>query len=437
MRLLKHSTQLTIALVVTVTTAWSEPVSRSVELDKPAAGQQTATMRNRRGIEPIGFRMGSFRLFPAAEVGYKYDDNIFRFPEPAAVSDTIAKVRGSVSLNSDWSRHEFNAIASVDLGRYNEFDNEDYTNYVVGANGVLDVVRGTEITGKAGYMKQTEDRSSVNSRVGTSENPAYGVNPTTYDAAYVGVGFDRQPARLRTKVALEYETVQFDSFKNIFGGTVDNSDRDRGRTTATFRVGYETMPQRNVFIQAKVNNVDYDLEQDHNGVARDSSGYEITAGMSFDLRYLLEGEVFIGHLEQEYDDPDLESIGRSFAGFNLNWNPTQLTNVRLGLTHRVEESTEPTVSGYLSTILSIGINHELRRNINLYADAGYINNEFAQNVEGRKEEEDVTMFRLGGRYTFARPWYTSAEYRYEQRRSDIENQEYTNNQGLITLGAKW
>ena len=127
----------------------------------------------------------------------------------------------------------------------------------------------------------------------------------------------------------------------------------------------------------------------------------------------------------------------SLFGLGLQWFPSRLTSVGLRADRNVRESTEATASGYLSTTAGVDINHELRRNIILPADADYTQNEFQQNVEGQKENEDIIGFGLTGQYLISRRWYTKLEYRHESRESDVALQEYTNNRGLLTLGAHW
>ncbi len=413
----------------------------AIELNNPAAAQAYIDPSDKEYV-PMGVRAGGFRIFPAVEVGVRADDNIFRFPDidldtDPVVSDTIIDARASASINSDWNQHEFNAIASVDLGRYNDYDSEDYEDYVFAADGRLDIKRGSFLSGKAGYMLQHEDRSSLNSRRGTLASPAYGVNPTTYDFSYVGAAYDRQPAKIRTLVKVDYETLNYDDIKNVFGGIVDNSDRNRSKAEAVFRVGYENLPNRRIFIEGTINSRDYDRQFDNNGVERSSTGYRLATGMNFDLSNLLVGDIFIGYVEQDYDAPAQADISSGLVGFGLKWYPTRLTSLDLNLDRKVEETTETTASGYLSTIFSARVNHELKRNIILFGNVDYTDNEFEQNSAGQKENETITGFGLGGKYLFSRRWYTSVEYRHEERSSDLARQEYTDNQGLIAFGANW
>ena len=125
------------------------------------------------------------------------------------------------------------------------------------------------------------------------------------------------------------------------------------------------------------------------------------------------------------------------VGFHLTWTPTGLTTVHLNLDRNPQETTEPTSPGYLSTVFSVGVDHELRRNVILLGNVGYTDNQYEQDGPGQKDNENITYVGLGGKYLFSRRFYASAEYNYERRRSDIAAQEYKTNEVMLALGANW
>jgi hypothetical protein len=413
------------------------------------AGNTEVAFSDEGGYAPLGFHPGSFYIFPVVEIGIGYDDNVFRVPENTErteafvngpESDTVVTARASVAANSDWNRHELRGMASIDLGKYSELSSEDFGNYAVDVDGKLDVKRGQYATGNAGFRKGTESRSSVDDREldnFTDTPTVFGVEPTEFFETYVGAGYNYKPAKLGASADLDYRTIEYDDVTNIFGENVDNSDRNRSRTGARVRFGYEVMPQRSLYVEGAVNSVDYDRPVDNNGIERSSVGYKATAGMHFDLSNLLLGDIYVGYLEQNYDSPTQGDISGSVYGLGLQWYPSRLTSINLHLDRNVEESTEATASGYLSTTARIGVEHELKRNIILSANADYTENKFKQNLPGQKEREDITGFGLEGRYLISRRFYTSLRYRHEYRNSDIRLQEYTNNRGLLTLGVNW
>jgi hypothetical protein len=435
MNFVKALFRASLASIIICVTAGSSSATYAIELTHPAAGQARISARD-KDFNPLGIHAGGFYFFPAAELGASYNDNIYYVKDNSLESgfdksDYIANLRSSVSMNSNWNRHEFNLLGSADLGRYKDHTGENYEDYVIAADGQYDVMRRSFATGRAGYMRLHESRSSLDDR--------FGKDPTEYDYWYLGTGYDHQPARFRTLFTLDFEKLDFDNVTNIFNERVDNHDRDRGRTEAILRLGYENMPNRKIFIQGAFNSVDYDQRRDDQGLRRSSDGYKITAGMNFNLTHLLVGDVFAGYVEQDYDDSSYEDISDPLVGFHLTWTPTMLTTVDLNLDRTPQETTEPAAAGYLSTVFTARVGHELRRNIILFGNIGYTDNQYEQsNAPGRqKDSEDIISVGLGGEYQFSRRFYATAEYRYQERNSDISSQDYKNNQVLLNLGANW
>ncbi len=405
---------------------------------------------NDNGYAPLGIRLNSFYVFPVLEFGIGHDDNVFRLPEEngrttgafvdGPVSDTIVTTVASVTVNSDWNRHSLDGKAIIELGKFDEFGGEDYSNYDLGVSGQLDVKRGSYVTGKAGLRRKDEDRSSVEDReveTGSTAQEIFGVEPTEFSAQYIGVGFEYSPARLGLAFDLDHKTLDYDDVTNTFDANVDNDDRDRSLFDARLRLSYEVMPKRSIYVEGSFDNIDYDRQLDNNGIERSSSGFKTAVGINLDLSNLLLGDVYVGYLERDYDSPAQIDINNNAIGANLKWFPSRLTSVSLGLNQSIEESTEASVSGYLSTKSRLGIKHELKRNIIISIDFDYTKNEFTQNVPGQKELEEITGYSLGGTFLISRLLSTSLKFRHESRDSDIEIQEYTNNRAVFNVRVHW
>src|SRR5687767_13916781 len=64
----------------------------------------TVTTRPRPEYDPLGVRLGAFRLDAAAELGLGYEDNVFG-RENDRIGDGFFSSGGSASLVSGWTRH--------------------------------------------------------------------------------------------------------------------------------------------------------------------------------------------------------------------------------------------------------------------------------------------------------------------------------------------
>lgn len=413
-------------------------------------GYVQTVIANETGYEPLGIHTGSFFIYPAVRLGLTFDENLFRLPEQntentGAIidevdSDSSMTAGASVTINSDWNRHALNGIISIDAGQYDEFEGENYQNYLLGIDGRFDIKRGIYFTAKAGTRKNNEDRSSVDSREvdSTPETPTvFGIEPTQLGTDHLGVAYVYHPAKLGIEFDVNFQSLNYENTTSVFGENVNNTDRDRTLADVSLRLGYEILPQRSVYIQAQVDNVDYELPFDDNGIARTSEGTKISAGVNFQLNNLLVGDVFVGRVERNYDSLLQTDISSDLIGLDLTWFPTRLMSVIIGLDKSIEESTEESTSGYLSSTASLSVTHELKRNIIISLHADLTKNEFEQNVANQKEQEQITGYGLGINYKPSRRWYLSLDYRHEERESDIQLQEYTNDQILFSLGLNW
>lgn len=395
---------------------------------EPARGQGVQQHR-RNDYTPLGLRAGSFLFYPELELVGEYDSNIFRLPEDFEEDDFITHVKPSVSMNSNWNRHALNAYAGADLAWHDDHSSEDYTDYRLSADGRLDVLRDSAASGAIGYADLHEDRSSTDGRGG--------VEPTPYTQAYLNLGYQHRFNRMGVKLAYDTETLEYESVRGILGGVIYNGDRDRTRDEFSLRLSYQLRPQFDVFAEGSVNTVDYEDRFDAGGRERSSDGYKLIGGVSIDLTNLLEGDAYLGYLRQEYDDPLFDDISDPTLGFGLRWMPSGLTTFSANLDRKPQETTSPTASGYLSTIFSLGVDHELKRNILLDGVLSYTSNDYQQNVPGGKEEEDTLRAGLGVKYLFNRRFYAGAGYDYEKRTSDIAIQEYSLHQARVSVGARW
>jgi hypothetical protein len=407
-------------------------VSSVMAESEPGPGESAAKSKSEE-YQAKGVRAGAFSIYSLIEVEGEYDDNIYKMPDDApdivnGVDDYMVHVKPSINLQSNWSRHQLNAGASADLTYYNDHSNEDYNDWKMHADGRIDVRKDSYATGKAGYSYLHEDRNSVDDR--------FGKEPTIYDFTYFGLGYNHTFNRLSLVALYDYEMLTYDNAESIFGGVIDNSDRDRDRNTGSLRVGYEVRPQFDLYIEGSGNTVNYDQTLDRNGRERSSQGYRLVGGLSIDITSVLVGDIYAGYLNQDYDDPFFEDIDDAAYGFGLSWYVTDLTTIYGKLEQKPQETTEPAASGYLSTIFRADIDHELRRNILLFADFFYIDNDYQQSVPDAKENESTIGFGAGARYLFNRRFFMEAKYAYEQRDSDIASQEYTDNTVMVNLGAQ-
>lgn len=411
-------------LVAVAPIAWAqsppeEPGDAQPARAEPGPGE-TVRERARPEYDPIGVRLGGFFLYPEFTVSELYRDNIF-YTEDNAESDFITVLSPSARLASNWSRHELTLSASVDQGLYADNSDENYLDASFAADGRLDVQQDLALTGGASAARLHEERSSPD-QAGAAE-------PVTYWRYGADAGVAKSFNRLRTSAGVGVDVYRYDSVDAVGGGVFTSDDRDRRETEGRFQIGYALSSRIEPYVRATANQRRY---ADDGAVNRDSDGWEGVVGAAFDLGGVTTGEVYAGYLEQTYDDPSLGKIsGPSFGGA-LTWNPTGLTTVELSLDRTVAETTLSGASGALRTGGSASIDHELRRNVIVGAEASYA----VVDYESIQREDDTASGGLDLTYLFTRNFSARAGYQYERRRSSVSNADYDVKTLLLSVSAK-
>ncbi len=128
----------------------------------------------------------------------------------------------------------------------------------------------------------------------------------------------------------------------------------------------------------------------------------------------VDGEVYIGYLAQNFDDPRLSTADGLSFGADLLWNVDGLTSVRGSVARSVEETIVTEASSFLQTSVSLGVEHELLRNVLLGASINYAN----QNYQDFGRVDNIYGVNLTGKYLLNRYLATSVNIGYTKKTSN-------------------
>ncbi len=415
-------------LLMTLAALMLPGISLAQQYYDPGLLQKTID-RKPVAYQPPGARLGSFKLHAGAELAYESNDNIF-YLNNLEIDDSIFHIRPWANLNSDWSRHELNLNFFADIGKYNDWGSQDYEDWVTSLDGRIDVRRGSAFNYKASYMQLHEDRSDPTGR--------QGVKPTTFSLDGLNVGYSHAFNRLTAALNYSRADHDYDNNKNLAGDIIDNQDRDRSRDELALRLDYDLSGQRGVFFSAAANSVDYDQKFDRGGYERSSDGYNVRAGVSWDKTGVLVGDLYVEYLEQEYDDARFDKVDGFGIGAKLDWTPTELTNVSFLARNGPQETILEGSSGYYSSLYSVRVQHELRRNWLLNGRVSYTDNDYGIRNPGESSLTDTQVTRAGAgvSYLFNRNFYLSGGYVYESQDANLSRYEYSTNRWFLTFGAE-
>ena len=113
-----------------------------------------------RGDE-LGISVGAFTLFPSVDLNLGYDDNVFA-TTTAPVGSPVAVVRPSLELRSEWLNHSLRLLATGGFGYYASAPTQNFQNYLIQADGRLDIRTDIYATGMIAFRRSTEALGTPN-----------------------------------------------------------------------------------------------------------------------------------------------------------------------------------------------------------------------------------------------------------------------------------
>ncbi len=366
---------------------------------------------NTGGETELGIHMGGFMLYPKLDISGQYNDNVFAV-NTGAKSDVSLDVLPSLRLESTWTHFLVALTAQYDLRRYDKFTQEDTDDYVVKLETQIDVDSATQFAASTEYGRFSELPGNTN----ISSNAA---EPTEYDRWDNHAGIKHIFNRLQGEIGGAFTTLRFQNTPAVGGGTIFSVDRNRDVASIYADAGFQFSPGYQVFARASWNQRDYQLAVFK---FRDSTGFDAVGGVRVQLTHLIDGQVYFGYLQQNYHAP-LTDIGGFDAGAQLHWAATRLTDVNLNVSRSVEETDEAGATGYLATIVSLDVSHQLTRSVTLNAGISYNNNDY----HGVTQNEDIFGATLGVDYHFMPQLHLVADYRYTSRDSNLLSANYDQN----------
>jgi hypothetical protein len=316
---------------------------------------------------PVGVRLGSFILFPEAELGVAATNNLFRSPDNAR-SDVALEGRPAIRAVSNWNVHALEVSAKGLASFYGEYPSEDDRAWSVEGRGRLDITRRTNVEALASHDVTQDSRGSANfSGTATSRD-----NVTTDRAGLtLNHRFNRLTLQLRGAIT--------DSTRTPPPGTGETtSDRDYVEKAGALRASWEFKPTLSVFAEAGVDERTYQRASFSDGIRRDSTGERYRAGVSFgNTDQILRGEVSIGTATQHFDDTRLQALKGVIVDGNVAWRMSGLTSLLVTAASNVGDTTVADSGGVLGQSVGVELRHALRRHLIATAGLRYVRSTYA------------------------------------------------------------
>lgn len=384
-----------------------------------------------------GIRSGSFIVLPKLDVDNQYDSNIYKQDKLLNPVDSyVAHFKPGVNVRSDWSRHSLNLMFDSDFTQYaKQGDLNNYEDTFTRLDGRLDVVRDSYLDAGFAYNSVHEDRGSPDQIAGRS--------PTFYDSKGINTFYTHKLNRVSVKAGLDTIRYDYQDVRTSLNSVLAMSTRNHWEYAPSVRLGYEIQPEYEAYVKVIYKEADYDslVKSSGSGITynRNSSGYNALGGLAFEMSELVTGDMSVGYLQRSYVDSRLPNISGINGFVKLKWRPTPLTTLNGKLSHDINETTQAGVAGVLATSVSLGVDHELMRNVILSANGSFANNDYQGSVAPSLVNRNDKVYggNVSAKYMLNRNLSTALSYTYQNRDVNYLFNNYEVHQVMLNLRGEF
>ena len=387
--------------------------------------------------EPTGIDVGSLRLKPYIEGAFGYDTNPGRVETPSKGS-TLGRVDAGVAFESLWSVHSLKGELRAGYADYLQVKNVNRPDATAKIDGRIDVTRDTSFD-YGGAANVTTIRSGSPEIQPGATNITSTNQPISWNTSgYVGGTHRFNRLELSLRGTIERAETGDATFSD--GSKQQLHLNDYTTVGVRPRVSYEVSPLFKPFVEATIDQRTYDSATDVNGFQRNSHGYALRGGASFEIDGKLKGEVSGGYVEREYKDPRLVRLRGPTFDAALIYTATPLTTVTLRGSTTTNETTVPNASGAITRKAQVEIAHDLLRNLKItgqvsYQVTSYQGENIASSFTGSSTGLNERTITAGvkAEYSLTRTVVVKASYAYERLKTTVTGADYTANIFLLGL----
>lgn len=346
--------------------------------------------RRRPDYTPEPIHVGALELMPRLAIGAGYDDNLYAQPGDA-IGDAYLRVRPRVSLVRPSPNLRLSLDGELDLLRYADRASENSTQYSLNAGARYTISKSDSVDIALRTGRYSQERVSPDSPTQAARPVRFTVKGATASYAHV---FNR----LRLRGIVDVENRDYRDGVTPGGEAIDQDFRDHTSYTGTAIGEYALSPSMALFVAGSVNRRDYRARSGP-VPARDSRGFELAGGASFELGRKARGSLRLGYLHQDYRPAAFEDVSGFLVRGELAYFLTSLVTITGTVDRGIRETGVNGATGYLATNMTLRADYELLRN--LIISAG-----------GELEQRDFgNIDRRDDRWT----WRASAAYLVSKR----------------------
>ena len=362
-------------------------------------------------VDPDARKNKALTLRLATGVGY--DANVFR-TEQATESDFFVTVRPGILLNGWAGKHNLGVGYEGDYRKYSDFSTEDFFDHRIFASAGLDLTRKVDVNLGGQVWWGHDPRGSPGARI---------INPGDLDTwrehrLKAELVYGREITRAQLIPWVEFSGVRYTNN--------NQSIRDYDRQDFRLRGRWRFNPRFYGLAEGGIARVDHldssnDLDRNESGVMV-GFGWQATAKTS--------GEVLVGILNRDFDDPSRGSSSDFDWDARIHWAPKPYSKVTAFTRRTSREDASGGVGTFLADSFGVRWLHAFTRRTELDTTIEYT----VANYDSSRRDQYL-QWDIGVTQGITRWLEFGATYRYLGRRSNIPGLDYDDQMFLLELRA--
>jgi len=361
--------------------------------------------------DPDAGKTKALTLRLAAGVGY--DANVFRTEQDTS-SDFFWNLRPAILLNGWAGKHNLGIGYEGDYRKYSDFSTEDFYDHRIFVRAGLDLTRKVDVNLGGKVWWGHDPRGSPGARI---------VNPGDLDTWRVqGLKAELVYGREITRAQL----IPWVEFSGIRYTNNNQSIRDYDRQDYRLRGRWRFNPRFYGLAEGGIDRIDH-LDPS-NDLDRNES--RVLAGFGWQATAKTSGEVLIGILNRDFNDPARGNSSDFDWDARIHWSPKPYSRVTAFTRRTSREDASGGIGTFLADTIGVRWRHAFTRRLELDTNLEYGIADYDSPRKDKYWQWDIGLTQS------ITPWLDiAAGYQYLGRRSNIPGLDYDDQMFLLELRA--
>ena len=389
--------------------------------------RDTVGARSRPEVETSGARVGALLISPSFGIEGDANDNVFARGDVKR-GDVAVSLQPALSVRTQWSRHALGLTADGAIKRFARRTRENNETYGARIDGRLDISADTRISGDVSAARRIEAR-------GTTGDTLFGAAPIAFTVLTAGAEIEQSFSRAKVTLGGRYERFRY-ADRTLGATVIDLSQRDYEALSGSLRAAIGIGPGVAAFASLALNSNRYTAPPV--GPSRNSHGVTALAGLAFGLNRLLQGEIGVGWVRQDFTAPVFPRISGLAYNAQLKWSPTRLTTLRLSGGRSFQRSPIAGIAGIQQHEVALSAEHELLRTLILRPSVRYLVADFQVPSNAKQRQERFFTGTFGVSWRLTRHFEIAGDYSHSLGRnkgSTDPGRAYDRNR--VALALRW